>query len=88
MTPKTNPEVVITVGYPGSGKGTFVKPMINAGYQCFNRDIYGGVTSKPDAPIYDADQPSGRRAGEVDPALRDAGEPGSPRVGSLHRPVG
>jgi HAD superfamily hydrolase (TIGR01662 family) len=48
------PEIVITVGYPGSGKGTYVKPLLAAGYQCFNRDTVGGSTSKTDSLIYRA----------------------------------
>jgi len=45
-------EVVITVGYPGSGKGTHVKPLLAKGYQCFNRDSIGGGTNKDDSGIY------------------------------------
>ena len=51
--PTTAPEVVITVGYPGSGKGTFVQPLLSQGYQCFNRDTIGGGTKRPKALIYD-----------------------------------
>lgn len=53
-TPTTPPEIVITVGYPGSGKGTYVKPLLAAGYQCFNRDTYGGRTARSGSPIYEA----------------------------------
>ncbi len=51
-TPTTAPEVVITVGYPGSGKGTFIKPLLAQGYQCFNRDTVGGSTAKGNSLIY------------------------------------
>jgi len=54
MTPTTPPEIIITVGYPGSGKGTFVKPFLNAGYKQFNRDTIGGSTSKDNSLIYKA----------------------------------
>jgi len=53
-TPSTSPEIVITVGYPGSGKGTYVKPLLAQGYLCFNRDTLGGKTSKVNSPIYEA----------------------------------
>jgi len=45
-------EIVITVGYPGSGKGTYIKPLIAKGYRQFNRDGYGGTTAKEGSLIY------------------------------------
>ena len=53
-TPKISPEVVITVGYPGSGKGTYVKPLLAKGYLSFNRDTCGGRTAKMNSAIYEA----------------------------------
>jgi len=45
-------EIVITVGYPGAGKGTHVKPLLAKGYKCFNRDTVGGTTEKSGSLIY------------------------------------
>jgi len=47
-----NPEIVITVGLPGSGKSTFVKPLVALGYQRVNRDLAGGSTAKLNSAIY------------------------------------
>lgn len=48
------PEIVITVGLPGSGKSTFVKPLVAQGYHRLNRDEIGGTLASTTAPIYQA----------------------------------
>jgi len=53
MLPNALDEIVITVGYPGSGKSTHVKRLTDRGYQRVNRDLIGGSTRTPDAPIYE-----------------------------------
>ena len=46
------PEIVITVGLPGSGKSTLVKDLVAQGYFRVNRDEIGGTLTSPQAPIY------------------------------------
>lgn len=46
------PEIVITVGLPGSGKSTYVKALVDQGYFRINRDEIGGTLTVPNAPIY------------------------------------
>jgi HAD superfamily hydrolase (TIGR01662 family) len=48
----STPEIVITVGYPGSGKSTFVKRLTDQGYVRVNRDTVGGSTAKANSLIY------------------------------------
>lgn len=46
------PEIVITIGLPGSAKSTAVKPLIAKGYTRINRDLIGGALDKTDCLIY------------------------------------
>lgn len=46
------PEIVITVGLPGSGKSTIVKDLVAQGYYRINRDEIGGTLTSLDSPLY------------------------------------